>query len=131
MNRLLRGERGTDTSLGDEYFDSKVARDKLFSQYCKDSATDYYSVSYIRVLLAKKVVNMSQQKRDKFVRLAEARVSKAMQAIRLVGNLNNRSAYDYSEDDLKKIVKALTSEVDAMATRFRQTEGRSRPEFKL
>ena len=74
---------------------------------------------------------MSQQKRDKFVRLAEARVSKAMQAIRLVGNLNNRSAYDYSEDDLKKIVKALTSEVDAMVARFRQTEGRSRPEFKL
>lgn len=74
---------------------------------------------------------MSQQKRDKFVRLAEARVSKAMQAIRLIGNLNNRSAYDYSEDDLKKIIKALTSEVDAMAARFRQSEGRSRPEFKL
>ena len=86
---------------------------------------------YIFVILAKDEVNMSQQKRDKFVRLAEARVSKAMQAIRLIGNLNNRSAYDYSEDDLKKIVKALTSEVDAMAARFRQTEGRSRPEFKL
>ena len=86
---------------------------------------------YIFVILAKDEVNMSQQKRDKFVRLAEARVSKAMQAIRLIGNLNNRSAYDYSEDDLKKIVKALTSEVDAMAARFRQSEGRSRPEFKL
>ena len=92
---------------------------------------NYFSVRYICVLLSKNGVNMSQQKRDKFVRLAEARVSKAMQAIRLVGNLNNRSAYDYSEDDLKKIVKALNSEVDAMAARFRQTEGRARPEFKL
>ena len=131
MNRLLRERGGTDTSLGDEYFDSRVAGVKLFSQYCEDSTIIYFSVRYICVLLAKDKVNMSQQKRDKFVRLAEARVSKAMQAIRLVGNLNNRSAYDYSEDDLKKIVKALNAEVDAMAARFRQTEGRSRPEFKL
>lgn len=71
------------------------------------------------------------QKRDKFVRLAEARVSKAMQSIRLIGNLNNRSAYEYSEDDVRKIVKALNSEVESMAARFRQTEGRARPEFKL
>jgi hypothetical protein len=73
----------------------------------------------------------TSDKRDKFVRLAEARVSKALQSIRLIGNLTNRSAYEYTEEDVKKIVKALNSEVESMAARFRQTEGRARPEFKL
>lgn len=70
-------------------------------------------------------------KREKFVELAEARVSRALQAIRVVGNLSNRNNYEYTEDDIRKIVKALTAEVDAMQARFRSTDSRVRPEFKL
>jgi hypothetical protein len=70
-------------------------------------------------------------KREKFVTLAEARVSRAMQAIRVVGNLSNRSNYDYTEDDIKKIVKALTSEVEALQSRFKSSDAKARPEFKL
>jgi hypothetical protein len=70
-------------------------------------------------------------KRDKFVGLAEARVSRALQAIRVVGNLSNRNNYEYSEDDVRKIVKALTAEVDALQARFRSSDTKARPEFKL
>jgi hypothetical protein len=70
-------------------------------------------------------------KRDKFVELAEARVSRAMQAIRVVGNLSNRNNYEYSDDDVKKIVKALSSEIEAMQGRFRSSDSKARPEFKL
>jgi hypothetical protein len=70
-------------------------------------------------------------KRENFVRLAEARVSRAMQSISVIGNLANRGNYEYSEDDLRKINKALTSEIETMSMRFRNAESKPRPEFKL
>ena len=70
-------------------------------------------------------------KREKFVVLAEARVSRAMQSIRVVGNLSNRNNYEYTDEDIRKIVKALTAEVEAMHARFRSTDAKARPEFKL
>lgn len=71
------------------------------------------------------------QKRENFVRLAEARVSKAMQAIRVVGNLANRSNYEYSDDDVRRIVEALKGEIDALQGRFKKSDTRDRPSFKL
>ncbi|MCC5610767.1 hypothetical protein LC612_29480 [Nostoc sp. CHAB 5834] len=50
---------------------------------------------------------MMRDKRGKFVELANQRVNRAIEQIRLVGNLSNRSAYEYTEDDAKKIIKAL------------------------
>jgi len=70
-------------------------------------------------------------KRDKFIELAEARVSRALQAIRVVGNLSNRANYEYTDEDVRKIVKALNAEVDAMNARFRNADSKARPEFRL
>jgi hypothetical protein len=70
-------------------------------------------------------------KRQKFVDLAEARVSRALLAIRVIGNLSNRSTYEYSDEDVRKIVKALSGELEAMQARFRAPESKARPEFKL
>ncbi len=72
-----------------------------------------------------------EEKREKFIRLAEVRVSKAMHAIRVVGNLSNRSNYQFNEEDIKKISKALITEVDAMQARFKNADLKARPEFKL
>jgi len=70
-------------------------------------------------------------KRDNFVRLAEARVSKAMQSIRVIGNLANRNNYEYSDDDVRRIVSALRSEIDSLQGRFSKSDARDRPTFKL
>jgi energy-converting hydrogenase A subunit M len=72
-----------------------------------------------------------EERREKFIRLAEARVSRAMQAIRVVGNLSNRSNYDFSDDDVKKISRALNVEIEAMQARFKRADSKARPEFKL
>lgn len=61
---------------------------------------------------------MTASKREKFVSLANNRVNRALKDIRLIGNLSNRGAYEYSEDDIRKIVRALQREVDAMRVRF-------------
>jgi hypothetical protein len=70
-------------------------------------------------------------KREKFVTLAEARVSKAMHAIRLVGNLANKSNYEFSDDDIRKILVALQAEIGDLKQRFNSQDSRSRPVFKL
>ncbi len=61
--------------------------------------------------------------REKFVELANKRVTKTIKDLRLVGNLANRRAYKYTENDAKKIVRALQREMDVLKARFRGDEG--------
>lgn len=56
--------------------------------------------------------------KEKFVRLATKRVSNAIKAIQLVGNLSNRSVYDYEPAQVTKIFSVLQSEVDTAKTKF-------------
>jgi hypothetical protein len=68
---------------------------------------------------------MRENDRAKFVRLAGKRVSNAMKAIQLVGNLANKSNYDYTEEDVQKIFKALSQELGACRKRFELAQKRS------
>ena len=75
---------------------------------------------------------MREQDRQKFVQLANRRVSSAMKAIQLVGNLSNKSNYDYTEEDVAKIMKALQTELNACKKRFESaSQGRNKQQFKL
>ena len=51
--------------------------------------------------------------RDRFVRLAESRVNKAIKSIRLIGNLSNKNNYSYTDKDAKQIIRALDKELRA------------------
>lgn len=59
-----------------------------------------------------------RDKRGKFIQLATNRVNRVVKDLRLIGNLSNRSAYEYSEDDVRKIVRTLQREIDLMKLRF-------------
>jgi hypothetical protein len=72
-----------------------------------------------------------KDKRAKFVELAESRTTNAIRAIRVIGKLGNRSAYQYDDADVVKIVKALSQEVDALKSRLGQKTGKDEVEFKL
>lgn len=61
---------------------------------------------------------ITRDKRNKFVELVEARVNRAIKDIRLIGNLSNRSAYTYSDEDVKKVFRALQKELDSARARF-------------
>lgn len=58
------------------------------------------------------------QKRDKFVELAEARVNRALKDLQLIGNLSNRSAYEFTDSDIRKIFSALQKGLDTAKARF-------------
>lgn len=72
-----------------------------------------------------------RDKREKFVQLAESRVNRAIKDIRLIGNLSNRSAYSYTEDDIRKIFRAISKELDAAKGRFGGDTDAREEGFKL
>jgi hypothetical protein len=76
-------------------------------------------------------VKEAEDRRGKFVRLAERRTTKALKAIRVIGNLANRSQYEYNDTDVKKIVAALSAEVDALRNRLSDADRKRGLEFKL
>ncbi len=73
----------------------------------------------------------SRNKRAKFVALAESRTVNAIRAIRVIGKLGNKSHYEYGDADVRKIVLALTREIDGLKSRLSDRGGRNEIEFKL
>ena len=66
-----------------------------------------------------------ERKREAFKRLAEKRTNAALGRIRVIGNLANRSAYDYSDEDIRKIFNAIEQELRLTRARFQATGKRS------
>ncbi len=71
------------------------------------------------------------RRRANFVRLAQNRTTRAIQAIRVIGNLSNKGNYEYTQDDVKKIKRALEQEIRLMENRFSTSGTEDVPEFKL
>lgn len=62
-----------------------------------------------------------ETKREKFVRMAEARTIKIISMVRLLGNCSNRLAYEYSDKDVTKIFNAIESAVSDAKKRFKSS----------
>lgn len=71
------------------------------------------------------------QRRANFVRLAESRTNKAIKAIRGIGNLSNKSSYEFTETDVRDIVSALNKEITSLRSRFEHVASGATQEFKL
>jgi hypothetical protein len=66
-----------------------------------------------------RAIRLDETKRQKFVRLVDPRVERAIVAIRRIAKLGgNKSRYDYGPADVDKITTALTEEVSRMAERL-------------
>ena len=75
--------------------------------------------------------NMRQKDREKFVRLANRRVNKAIKDLQLIGNLANKSNYDYTEEDVRQIFQALRAELKRAEERFSSTGSKENEPFRL
>ena len=69
--------------------------------------------------------------RERFVDLAQKRVNKTVNDIRLIGNLSNKTNYSYSEEDVKKIYSALKTALDEMKVKFEIKSSEEKEIFKL
>ena len=72
-----------------------------------------------------------ESKREKFVRMAEARTIKIISMVRLLGNCSNRLAYEYSEKDVNKIFSAIEAAVADAKKRFKSAPNGTAQVFSL
>jgi hypothetical protein len=74
---------------------------------------------------------MEESKADRFHRLAERRVKAALKQVSLIGNLANRQAYSYSEEQVSEILVALDSGLRRLKQRFDHGSSNEWEDFRL
>lgn len=73
----------------------------------------------------------TETKREKFVRIAEARTNKIIAMIQLLGNCSNQSQYEYTQKDVNKIFNAIQTELDTVRKRYNLQDNQKTSKFKL
>lgn len=69
-------------------------------------------------------------KKGNFKRIAEARTNKLLDALVLLGNLSNKSYYEYSQEQVDAMFDAIQEELDNQRKRFSEEEHKKR-KFRL
>lgn len=72
-----------------------------------------------------------ETKREKFVRIAEARTNKIIDMIQLLGNCSNQNQYEYTQKDVTKIFNAIQSELDEAKKRYSKQDSQKGSKFTL
>ncbi len=74
------------------------------------------------------IQSRAETKREAFLRLAERRTNAVLERLRVLSNCANPYAYEYSDEDVQKIFRAIDQEVRGAKMKFQQSRRRS---FKL
>jgi len=73
-------------------------------------------------------MSRSESKKDAFRRLATQRTNNVLDRLRVLGHCANPHLYEYSDEDVKRIFKAIDAELRAVKAKFQNS---SRSEFQL
>lgn len=65
-----------------------------------------------------------ESKRNKFIRIAEARTNKIISMIQLLGNCANPASYEYTEKDVSDIFNTIEKEVRIAKSKFNASDGK-------
>ena len=65
-----------------------------------------------------KKVQDNESKAEKFVRIGEYRVNKAIEAIGRIENLSNRSSYEYTEEQVEAMFSMMEKRLSEVKSRF-------------
>lgn len=72
-----------------------------------------------------------ESKRERFVRLAEARTNKIIDMLQLLGNCSNTSVYEYTQKDIDQIFGAIELELREAKKKFSKSESIKSTRFVL
>lgn len=62
----------------------------------------------------------SEKKEDRFKRVASRRVENILKGIRSLAKCSNINNYEYDEEDLNKMVKAIKTELKSMEIQYKK-----------
>lgn len=71
---------------------------------------------------------ISENKRERFIRLANYRTNEVLKRLQVLGNCSNRSAYEYTENEINKIFMEIEKTVKETKAKFSFSR---RNKFKL
>jgi hypothetical protein len=74
-------------------------------------------------------MDKSHIKREKFKRFAVKRTNNVLNQLRVLGNLSNRSAYEYTEEEVTKVFSEIEKVVKEAKSHFHFSK--KNKEFKL
>lgn len=69
-----------------------------------------------------------ENRRERFKRLATYRTNLVLEKLRILGNLSNKTNYDYTDEEITKIFNAIESHLRVTKNLFQKG---SKKEFKL
>lgn len=69
-------------------------------------------------------------KKENFKRIAESRTNKIIDMISLLGNLSNKSFYDYSDEQINAIFDTIQLELDKQRLKFQEIK-KNKQRFQL
>ena len=72
-----------------------------------------------------------EEKSERFIRLANSRVNRALRDLRLIKNLANKQNYKFTEAQSEKIIKALSAEMQDLKNSFYKKSVDNNQTFKL
>lgn len=66
--------------------------------------------------------HMDNPKRERFKRLATYRTNEVLKKLKVLGNCSNRSAYEYTEDEINKIFSEIEKMTRSTRAKFHFTK---------
>ena len=70
---------------------------------------------------------VNETREEKFKRLAESRVNKIIDALRLLGHLSNKGNYTYTDEQVDAIFKAIQKDLNAAKAKFSEGSNGQKP----
>ncbi len=63
----------------------------------------------------------NSNRRERFQRLATKRTNAVLERLRVLGHCSNRSLYDYSDEEVRKIFSVIEAELKTARMKFQKT----------
>jgi hypothetical protein len=74
------------------------------------------------------MVPAGETRKETFRRLATRRTNAVLNRLRVLGHCSNRHLYEYDQEDVKKIFRAIDAELRIVKAKFRNSD---QSDFKL
>lgn len=69
--------------------------------------------------------DLMESRNEKFVRLAESRTNKVIKMLESISNLSNTKSYNYTDDQVKQIFKAIDKQLFKTKASFNKQRDKS------
>ena len=66
------------------------------------------------------IIMSNKERSDRFKRLATVRTNEVLNRLRILGNCADRRSYDYTEEEIEKIFKAIDEQAKIVKAKFRK-----------